>query len=45
MGEERINVLNTILINSNRIDDLKRAAADKTFQIQLMNELLPDDLL
>lgn len=44
-GEERINNLNTILINSNRLDDLKRAATDKIFQTQLMNELLPKDSL
>ena len=44
-GEARINTLNTILINSNRFDDLKRAATDKIFQTQLMNELLPKDSL
>ena len=44
-GEERVNTLNTILINSNRIDDLKRAATDKIFQTQLMDELLPKDSL
>ena len=44
-GEARINTLNTILINSNRIDDLKRAATDKIFQTQLMDELLPKDSL
>ena len=44
-GEARINALNTILINSNRIDDLKRAATDKIFQTQLMDELLPKDSL
>ena len=45
IGEQRINTLYTILINSNRMDDLKRAAADKAFQTQLMDELLPKDLL
>lgn len=44
-GERRINTLNDILLNSNRIDDLKRAAVDKAFQTQLMKELLPEDLL
>ncbi len=43
-GETRINALNTILINLNRIEDLKRAAADKAFQMQLMVELLPEKL-
>lgn len=44
-GEKRINTLNNILINSNRIDDLKRAATDKTFQSQLIDELLPNNPL
>jgi len=44
-GEARINTLNTILINSDRIDDLKRAATDKIFQTQLMDELLPKEQL
>lgn len=42
-GETRINTLNSILINMNRIDDLKRAATDKNFQMQLMIELLPEE--
>ena len=44
-GEKRINTLNNILINSNRIDDLKRAATDKAFQAQLIDELLPNNSL
>ncbi|MDE6602379.1 MAG: hypothetical protein K2K90_09500, partial [Lachnospiraceae bacterium] len=43
-GETRINTLNAILINLNRFDDLKRAATDKDFQMQLMIELLPEDM-
>ncbi len=43
-GETRINTLNAILINLNRLDDLKRAATDKDFQMQLMIELLPEKL-
>jgi len=41
---ERINALITILINDNRIEDLKRAATDKAYQAELMEELLPDDM-
>ncbi|MDE5716319.1 MAG: Rpn family recombination-promoting nuclease/putative transposase [Lachnospiraceae bacterium] len=43
-GETRINTLNSILINLNRFDDLKRAATDKDFQMQLMIELLPENM-
>ena len=43
-GETRVNTLNSILINLNRFDDLKRAATDKDFQMQLMIELLPEDM-
>lgn len=43
-GETRINTLNSILINLNRFDDLKRAAIDKDFQMQLMIELLPEEM-
>ncbi len=43
-GETRVNTLNSILINLNRFDDLKRAATDKEFQMQLMIELLPDEM-
>lgn len=41
-GEARINALNSILINLNRFDDLKRAATDRNFQMRLMIELLPE---
>lgn len=41
---ERINTLNSILIDLNRLDDLKRATKDKDFQMQLMIELLPEEL-
>ena len=36
-GKDCINLLNTILINDNRFDDLKRATTDKEFQTQLVN--------
>lgn len=42
-GETRINTLNSILISLNRFDDLKRAATDSNFQLQLMLELLPEE--
>lgn len=45
IGEKRINALYAILLNSNRLEDLKRATIDKAFQIQLMEELLPKDSL
>ena len=41
-GETRINRLNTILIESNRFDDLKRAAQDHAYQAKLMLELLSE---
>ena len=40
----RVNKLNSILIDMGRIDDLKRATADKAYQEQLMNELLPEEI-
>lgn len=43
-GETRVNKLNTILIETNRFDDLKRAAQDYTYQAKLMLELLPREL-
>lgn len=43
-GETRINTLYSILIESNRMDDLKRATKDKDFQMQLMIELLPEGM-
>ena len=41
---ERINTLNSILIDLNRLDDLKRATKDKDFQMQLIIELLPEEM-
>lgn len=41
---ERINTLNSILIDLNRLEDLKRATKDKDFQMQLMIELLPEEM-
>ena len=40
-GENRVNMLNSILIDAGRIDDLKHAVKDKSYQEQLMRELLP----
>ena len=37
-GREKINQLNAILLEQNRIDDLKRAVADVSYQKQLMAE-------
>ncbi len=39
-AQERINRLNEILINANRIDDLKKSTTDLEYQKKLMNELL-----
>ena len=41
---DRINTLNSILIDLNRLDDLKRATKDKDFQMRPMIELLPENL-
>ena len=43
-GERRLNKLYSILINMDRIDDLKRATQDRTYQKQLMAELLPEEM-
>ena len=43
-GESRLNKLISILIELDRIDDLKRAAKDKAYQNQLMAELLPEEM-
>ena len=43
-GESRLNKLYTILIDSDRLDDLKRATQDKSYQEQLMAELLPEEI-
>ena len=41
-GESRINRLNSLLIDLNRFEDLKRAARDSTYQAELLAELLPN---
>ena len=43
-GESRLNKLHSILIDLGRIDDLKRATQDKSYQEQLMVELLPAEM-
>ena len=43
-GAIRVNKLNSILINLGKIDDLKRATTDKSYQEQLMCELLPEEM-
>ena len=43
-GKGCVNKLNSILIDLNRIDDLKRATQDKSYQEQLMIELLPEEM-
>ena len=43
-GENRVNQLYSILIDTGRIDDLKRAVKDKLYQKQLMSELLPIEM-
>ncbi len=43
-GEERANALTQILLETNRIEDLKKALADATYRKKLMKELLPDDI-
>ena len=40
----RVNQLNSILVDTGRLDDLKRAAQDKEYQEQLMSELLPSEI-
>jgi hypothetical protein len=37
----RINSLNSILIRSNRLDDLEHSTKDKDFQEKLLKELVP----
>ena len=39
-GIESVNALNKILIDSGRIDDLKRATEDSAYQQQLLEELV-----
>ena len=43
-GESRLNKLNAILIESDRLDDLKRATQDRAYQEQLMVELVPEEM-
>ena len=43
-GESRLNKLYSILIDMDRLDDLKRATQDKAYQEQLMMELLPEEI-
>ena len=43
-GEIRLNKLNSILIDRDRLDDLKRATQDKAYREQLMMELLPEEI-
>ena len=43
-GKALINKLNSILIDLDRFDDVKRAAKDKEYQMQLMVELLPEEM-
>lgn len=38
LGEARINTLTLKLLNLNRIDDIKKAANDSTYQKQLLEE-------
>ena len=42
-GKSSINMLHLLLLNANRIDDLKRAVVDEEYQAQLMKELLPQE--
>ena len=42
-GEKRISHLYKILLDADRLDDLKRATNDQAFQKQLMTELLPEE--
>ena len=42
-GEKRISHLYKILLDADRLDDLKRATNDQAFQKQLMAELLPEE--
>ena len=43
-GESRLNKLYATLIESDRLDDLKRATQDKAYQEQLMIELMPEEI-
>ena len=39
-GKDSVNRLNAVLIEQNRLDDLKRATEDRDYQRKLMAELL-----
>ena len=41
-GESRLNKLYAVLIESDRLDALRRATQDRAYQKQLMAELLPE---
>lgn len=43
--QARINRLNAMLIDAGRYDDLKHSATDVSYQIQLLQELLPDEMV
>lgn len=43
-GVNLLNRLNSILIDTDRLNDLKRAAKDKSYQELLIKELLPEEL-
>ena len=43
-GKDQINMLNSILIEAGRIDDLKKATTDTAFQKKLIDELLPANM-
>ena len=43
-GKSRLNKLYAILIESDRLDDLKLATQDRSYQEQLMHELLPEEI-
>ena len=44
-GEERVNRLIGVLIDTGRIEDLRRASRDREFQEKLMDELFPEGTL
>ena len=44
-GVNLLNQLNSILIETDRLEDLKRATKDKAYREQLMRDLLPEELL
>ena len=41
-GTDVINRLNKILLDTGRLDDLKRSTEDKEYQKQLIEELVPE---